>query len=182
MPLALNEKKLLVAEIKENLAKNGMAIFAEFKSQKVSEVSDMRNKLYDGQVSYKVYKNTLIKRALSELDPDNEEMKKLFVHLKGATAMAYSVTKPLEAAKMMTDFAKGNEKVNVKCGFFEGTFIDGAGVEQLASIGSKEMLIGRLVNALKSPVSRLANSLKSPASKLAYTLSAVADQKEKSAG
>ena len=180
MALPLKRKKEIVAEIKEKLsAKDSLILLAEFKNQSVAETTVLRNKLFEGSVSYDIYKNTLVKHAIEEIAPDDENMKKLFPSLKGQTAFAYSAEKPFECAKLMTEAAKSTDKLNVKAGLFEGKFMSKAELEALAAIGSKEQLISRLLFAMKSPMSRLVNALGSPQTKLVYTLKAVADQMEK---
>lgn len=179
MAISLKKKQELVGELKDGLQQNGLIILAEFKALSVAETTDIRNKLAESSVSYKVHKNTLVKHAIEELDANDAQMKKLFDYLSGPTAVAYSVEKPFEAAKLMSDFARANDKISVKCGFFEGKYLAKAEVEQLAAIGSKDMLLSRLLSALKSPISRLNNALKAPQTNLYLTLKAVVDKKEK---
>jgi len=178
--LTLTEKKAIVEEIKQKLnTENCIIVLAEHKNQKVADTTALRDKLYEGSVTYSVYKNTLVKHAIKEVAPDDEQLNKLFPSLKGQTAFAHSADKPFEAAKLMTELSKGNEKLSVKAGLFEGKFMSAAEIEQLAAIGSKDMLIARLIGAMKAPMNRLVHALGSPQSKLVFTLKAIADQKEK---
>ena len=179
MALHLAEKEKLVSEIKDGIARNQIVILAQCERMSVSEITDLRTKLRESSVTLKMYKNTLVKRALNDLDPENAGFKKLFEHLKGPSALVFSEDKPLGACKIISESAKESaEKVSVKAAYFEEHFMSKADVKSLGDIGSKEMLIARLLTALKSPMSRLVNCLKSPQSNLVLVLKSVADKKE----
>ena len=179
MALPLSQKQELVTEIKDLFTHSEIVLLTQFEKMSVGELTALREKLRPETVRLKVYKNTLVRRAMQELDPESDAFNQLGGHLKGHTALAFSPEKPLVACKLIADTAKDDKRVGIKAAYFEGRYVDLDGVKQLASIGSKDMLIARLIGALKSPVSRLVNSLKAPQSNLVGVLRAVADKQEK---
>jgi len=179
MALPLSEKKALVAEIKETFESSDIVLLASVERMSVAEITALRAKLRPETVRFKMYKNTLVKRAMTEIDPDNPAFQKLGESLKGFTLVASTPEKPLAACKILSDTAKEDERVRVKAAVFENRFVSADGVKELAGIGSKDMLIARLLGALKSPITRLHRSLTSPQSNLVLVLKAVADKQEK---
>jgi len=105
--------------------------------------------------------------------------KQLGEHLNGHTALAFSPEKPLVACKLMADTAKDDKRVSIKAAFFEKHYVDANGVKELASIGSKDMLIARLIGSLKAPMNKLHHCLTAPQTNLVMVLKAVADKQEK---
>ena len=180
MALPLSKKQDLVAEIKDLFQNNEIVLLASIERLTVAEMTALRDKMRPETVRVKMYKNTLVRRAMQEIDPDSEVFQKLGEHLHGHTALAYTPEKPLAACKLLTDsFKESAERVAVKGAIFESRYMDAAAVKELAGIGSKEMLIARLLGALKSPMTRLVNGLKGPQSNLVLVLKAVADKQEK---
>lgn len=176
MPLLLKEKQELIEEIKSNIENNEIVLVASVEKMTVSDITDLRRKLREGSVTLKMYKNTLIRHAMLQMDPDNEAFQKIFEHLKGPSALVFNKETPLLACKLVSEKAKEDKRVGVKAAFFEGRYVDMNGVTGLASIGSKEMLLSRLLSVLNAPMSRLVNALKSPQSNLVHTLKAVAEK------
>lgn len=178
MPLLLKEKQELIEEIKSNIENNEIVLVASVEKMKVSDITELRRKLREDSVTLKMYKNTLIRHAMLQMDPDNESFQKIFAHLQGPSALVFNKEQPLNACRLVTDKAREDARIGVKAAFFEGRYMDGEDVKSLAAIGSKEMLLARLLGALKSPMSRLVHAMKSPQSNLVYTLRAVAEKQQ----
>lgn len=113
-------------------------------------MTELRNKFREAGIDYKVYKNTLVRRAAAEVGNmaqfDN-------VNLVGTNAIAFGYEDPVAPAKIVNDFAKTHPKLELKMGFVEGEFYDADNIKKLAEIPSREELIAKLLGSLKAPVS-----------------------------
>lgn len=150
MTKAIEMKKGVVAEIAEKLQKSASCVVVDYKGLKVEEVTELRNKFREAGIDYKVYKNTLVRRAAAEVGNmaqfDN-------VNLVGTNAIAFGYEDPVAPAKIVNDFAKTHPKIELKMGFVEGEFYDADNIKKLAEIPSREELIAKLLGSLKAPVS-----------------------------
>ena len=156
MPSAkvLDAKKQAVAEMVEKLQKAQAGVLVDYRGLTVSEDTDLRNKLRAAGVEYKVVKNTLTRFAakqvgFEELDPI----------LNGPTSLAISYDDPVAPAKVLAEFAKENENLEIKSGFLDGKVISLDEIKTLASTPSKDVLIAKIMGSLNSPVSSLARVL-----------------------
>lgn len=156
MPSAkvLNEKKQAVAQMVEKLQKAQAGVFVDYRGLTVSEDTDLRNKLRAAGVEYKVIKNTLTRFAAKEVGYDE-----LDPILNGPTSLAISYDDPVAPAKVIAEFAKGNEKLEIKSGFLDGKVISLDEIKTLANTPSKDVLIAKIMGSLNSPVSSLARVL-----------------------
>lgn len=150
MTKAIEMKKGVVAEIAEKLQKSASCVVVDYKGLKVEEVTELRNKFREAGIDYKVYKNTLVRRAAAEVGNmaqfDN-------VNLVGTNAIAFGYEDPVAPAKIVNDFAKTHPKLELKMGFVEGEFYDAENIKKLAEIPSRDELIAKLLGSLKAPVS-----------------------------
>lgn len=162
MSKAVEMKKAIVAEITDKLEKSTSAIIVDYRGLKVDEVTELRRKFTEAGVDYKVYKNTLMKRAAESLG-----MTELMEELQGPNAVAISYDDPVAPARIANEFAKTHKKLELKVGIVEGAFYDQDKLKELADIPSREMLIAKLLGSLKAPVSNFA-----------YLIKAIADAKE----
>ena len=166
----------LVAEVTEQLRQSQSVVISDYRGLTVADITSLREKMRPKGVSIRVVKNRLAKIALANAGlPIPEE------HLKGPSAFAFSVADPVSGPKTLTEFIKGNEKISIKCGLFEGAILDANGVKALADMPSREELLGRLLADLKSPPAKFAMVLKATVNKLGYVLAAIAEKKEKEA-
>ena len=155
-------KEAKVAEIKEKLEKAQTVVLASYQGLTVEEDTQLRKKLREAGIEYKVYKNTLVTRAAKELGIEG-----IAEYLNGPVSMAFGYEDVTAPARILNDFAKDHKKLELKAGLVEGEIYDKAKLEQLASIPSKEVLIAKLLGSIKSPLSNFA-----------YLLSAIKDKKE----
>jgi large subunit ribosomal protein L10 len=171
------EKVAIVEEVKGRLAAAEAVMVTEYRGLSVDAMSQLRINLRPAGGSYKVYKNTLVRRAAEGL---NEEFSELLV---GPTALAFTETTPegaagdvVTVAKTLKDFAKDNPDLIVKGGLFEGQFIDADGLKQLAEIEPREVLLAKLAGAISAPMTQLAGLLQALPRDMAYGLKALIDQ------
>ena len=155
-------KQPVVAEISELLNGAASAVVVDYRGLTVEQDTQLRKKLREAGVSYKVYKNTLIKRAAegtayAALEPD----------LEGPTGLAVSKTDATAPARIMAKFAKTAEALELKAGVVEGTYYDKNGIQTIATIPSREELLGRLLGSMQSPVANFARVLNQIAEKSA---------------
>lgn len=153
-------KQPVVDEIKALLDGAVAATVVDYRGLTVEEDTALRKQLREAGVRYKVFKNTLIKRAaegtgFALLDPV----------LEGPTGIAISKDDATAAARIFANFAKKATKLELKGAVVEGTFYDVAGVTALAEIPSREELLGRLLGSMQSPVTNFARVLKQIAEK-----------------
>ncbi len=153
MSLNRTEKAAVIDEVKAQVANAQTLVMAEYRGTKVADMTKLRRTAREQGVYLHVLKNTLARRAVAGSP---------FEVAAGAMSgpLIYSMsTDAVAAAKVISDFAKTNDKIVVKAGAFDGKLLDKAGVTALASIPSKEVLLSQLAGLLMSPVSRIARVL-----------------------
>ncbi|MBE6650390.1 MAG: 50S ribosomal protein L10 [Ruminococcaceae bacterium] len=147
----LAAKQSAVAELTEQLKASQAGVLVNYYKTSVEDDTNLRKELTKAGVTYKVVKNTQLKFVFENLGYTD-----LNSHLEGMTAIAYSETDPVAPAKILSKFAKEHEDYTIKAGYVDGGVIDAAGVENLASIPSKEGLIAKLLGSIQSPLYGLA--------------------------
>ena len=157
-------KQPIVAEISELLNGAASAVAVDYRGLTVAQDTELRKQLREAGVTYKVYKNTLIRRAAEGTD-----FAALDPHLEGPTAIAVSKDDATAPARILAEFAKKADKLEIKAGVVEGTYYDAKGMQAISSIPSREVLLGRLFGSMKSPISNLARVLNQIAEKQGET-------------
>lgn len=157
----LNQKKEAVAALVERLQGAQAGVVADYRGLTVEQDTQLRTKLREAGVDYTVIKNSIIRFAanetgLNELDPI----------LHGPSALATSSDDVVAPARVLVDFAKDNEALEIKAGFVDGKVISLDEVKMYASIPSKEVLISKMMGSLQAPVGNLARTLAAVADKL----------------
>ena len=148
----LNEKKIIVSEIIDNVKNSESVILFQYQGLTVAEMSDLRNKLNEVGSNVKIYKNTLLKRALSELNVNMDEF------LEGPNAVLFGKTL-LEPIKVIAEFAKKHEKLNIRVGIISGDVASLETINEYASIPSREGLLTMLAGGMIQYVKDLSISL-----------------------
>ena len=148
----IESKKEVVAEIKNKIENSASVVLFDYRGLSVAEVTDLRRKLRESGSFYKVYKNTLAKRAMDELKINVDE------HLTGPSAIAFS-TDQLAPIKVLSDFAKKNDKLVLKVGIVDGNIADANELGKLATIPSREGLLTMLAGGMIATVRDLAIAL-----------------------
>lgn len=147
-------KTPVVQEIADLFDGAACAVIVDYRGLTVEQDTVLRKQLREANVSYKVYKNTLIKRAaegtpFAALAPD----------LEGPTALAVSKTDATAPARILAKFAKTADKLELKAGIVEGTYYDQKGIQVIATIPSREELLGKLLGSIQSPIANFARVL-----------------------
>ena len=155
-------KQPVVQAIAEDVKDATSVVLVDYRGLTVAEDTEMRKQLREAGVTYKVYKNTMIRRAaegtaFAALDP----------HLEGPTAIAVSKTDATAAARILAEFAKKADKLEIKGGVVEGNYYDAKGMQVIATIPSREVLLGRLLGSMQSPIANFARVLNQIAEKSA---------------
>lgn len=151
---AIEQKKQIVAEIKENFKNASSVVFVDYRGINVKEDTELRKKCTESEVVYKVYKNNLIVRALNELGVTNYDPKMF----EGTTSVAFGKDE-VTAPRIVCETIKGINKMQVKFGYVNGELADTNKIEALSKIPSKPVLVSMLLGVLQGPVSALARAL-----------------------
>ena len=165
------DKEQLVSELKEKIEGAKALYYTDFTGLNVKRMTELRRRFRKANVEYVVIKNTLALRAVNESGLVGER-------LKGPTGLVMA-TDPVEAAKILTEFAKTNDqKPAVKGGLFGGSSIDAAQVKRLAAMPSREQMLAELAGGLQAPLSAMLGVLSGPLMMFAGALEALKTQKE----
>ena len=150
----LEQKKQVVNEMVEKFKAASAGVFVDYRGLTVEEDTELRRKFREAGVEYKVVKNTLTSRAAKEVG-----LEALDPILNGPTALAMSVDNPVAPAKIIAEFAKKHEALEVKAGFMDGAVMSVAEVNTLAATPSREELLAKMMGSMKSPISGLVRLL-----------------------
>lgn len=145
---AKKEKQLIIDEIKDKLDKATSAVVVDYIGITVAQADSMRKKLRDADVDYTVYKNTLVKRAI-----EGTKYEPLAEVLEGPSALAISYDDAVAPARVLNSAIKEFKKMEFKAGVVEGTYCDAKGMEQIASLPSRDELIAKFMGSINSPIS-----------------------------
>lgn len=155
----LEQKKKTVDEIVDKLKNSESVIIFQYQGMSVADLSDLRRKLKEAQAEVKVYKNTLLKRAADELNINLDDF------LAGPNAILFGKTL-LEPIKIISEFAKSNDKLDIRVGIISGDVADISVIKEYASILSREGLLTMLAGGMMQYVKDLAISLNLYAEKM----------------
>ena len=147
-------KQPIVAEISQLLDGAQSAVAVDYRGLTVEQDTRLRKQLREAGVSYKVYKNTMIRFAAK-----GTPFEAMDADLEGPTALAVSKTDATAPARILAEFAKTANKLELKGGVVEGTYYDAKGMQVIATIPSREVLLGKLLGSIQSPISNLARVL-----------------------
>ncbi|CCQ93764.1 ribosomal protein L10 (BL5) [[Clostridium] ultunense Esp] len=161
MPIR-EEKVAVVNEIRTKLKESLSTVVTDYRGLTVAEATELRKQLREAGVDFKVYKNTLARRATAEVG-----MTELDPYLIGPTAIAFSHQDVVAPAKILTEFAKKHEALQIKAGVIEGKVVTPEDLKVIADLPPREGLLSMLLSVMQAPLRNLALAIK-----------AVADQKE----
>ena len=173
MPLSLNEKKAVVAEVAEVAKSASSVIAAEYRGLNVAEMTEFRRQARAAGVHVRVVPNNLAKRAVESTD--FECMRE---GLSGPLVLAFARDDPGSAARVVRDYRRTNQKLEVRLVAFGGRLVDPADIDSLANLPTYEEAIARLMAVLKAPVTKLTRTLAEPHTRLVRALDAIRQQKE----
>lgn len=172
LSLNLEEKKAVVAEVSEQVAKAQSIILAEYRGMGVSDMTKLRADARKSGVYLRVLKNTLVRRAV-----DGTPFANLSDAMVGPLVFGIS-TDPVAAAKVLSDFAKANDKFVIKAGAMPNFVMDANGVKALASMPSREELLAKLLGTMQAPIAKFVRTLNEVPTSFVRGLAAVRDQKQ----
>ena len=168
------EKEKVISELHEKMAKAKIAIVAEPKGLDVATVNDLRKKLRDSKVEYRVIKNTLAARAAK-----GTSVEKVADKFVGPTAIVMSYDDVIAPAKVLADFMKDRENFKIRTAVVEGNVVAAKGIAALAKLPGLLELRGQIAAMIAQPATKLARIIAAPAQQLAQVLGARRDQLEK---
>ncbi|RBW67744.1 50S ribosomal protein L10 [Bacillus taeanensis] len=162
MSAIIEQKKQVVTEIAEKLRESKSTVLVDYRGLDVAEVTELRKQLREAGVEFKVYKNTMTRRATAETGFSD-----LDAQLTGPTAIAFSTDDVVAPAKILNNFAKDHEALEIKAGIIEGNVVGVDQIKELATLPSREGLLSMVLSVLQAPIRNFALATK-----------AVAEQKE----
>lgn len=166
------QKESIVEEIKVRLTAAAGIIMADYRGLTVKEMQELRSKVRGSGADLKIYKNRLTQIALRELAmPDLDE------YLMGPTALVFVQDDPVAPAKVLQEFAKGHQALEVKGGLVQNQVVGASAMKAIASLPSREELVAKVMGLLLSPIRGFMGMANAPASAFARTIRAVAEQK-----
>ncbi len=160
LSVAQQEKRGIVETLKETISNCESFVIIDYKGLTVAQDTEFRNEFRKNNVEYKVYKNTLVRKALNELGYTEFDEA-----LNGPSSFAFGTEDALSAAKVACDGASKFPTISVKCGMFDKKFADAATVDMMSKVPGREQLLGMLVSVLSAPIRGLAVSLNAIAEK-----------------
>lgn len=168
----IEEKQLIVEEIKQHLEKSMLIVFTDYRGLKVDEMTELRNKLRVPGVEVKVLKNTMLRFALKELG--NNDMADL---ISGPNAAIISHDDPVTPAKVLFEFAKTHKNLEIKMGLLEGQVITPEKIKNLADLPSREVLVATVLGTMQAPITSFVRVLNANITGLARALDQIREQK-----
>lgn len=168
----LQQKKEVVKGLTEKVKAAKTIVLADYRGLTVEQDTELRNALRKAGVEYKVYKNTLTRFAMKE-----NGMESIDPYLNGPTAIAMSDTDMIAPAKVLSEYAKKYEKLELKAGIVEGKVVGVNEIKALADLPPREVLIARVLGGFNAPISGLVNVLNGNLRGLAVALNAIAEKK-----
>ena len=173
MGLNLTEKQAVVAEVSAQVANAQAIVLAEYRGLEVGNLTNLRREARKSGVYLRVLKNTLARRAVKDTPFEG-----LADQMVGPLMYGIS-SDPVNAAKVLSDFAKGNDKFVIKAGAMPNAVISAKEVAALAAMPSREQLIATLMATMQAPVAQFVRTLNEVPTKFVRGLAAVREQKEK---
>ncbi|MBB6451445.1 large subunit ribosomal protein L10 [Geomicrobium halophilum] len=162
MSTVIEQKQTVVNEIAEKLSNSESVILVDYRGLNVAQSTELRRQLREADVEFKVYKNTMTRRATEETNFTGIDE-----FLVGPTAIATSRTDAVAAAKVLHNFSKENKELEIKTGIIQGDVTAVEDIKQIAELPSYDGLVAMLLSVLQAPLRNFALASK-----------AVADQKE----
>ncbi len=173
MALRLEDKQAIVADVAEVASSALSAVVADYQGLTVEQMTELRNRARAQGVYLRVVRNTLLKRAI-----EGSEYECLSAALVGPTILAFSQQDPGSAARVVKDFAKENDKLEVKALAVGGKLLAPSQIDVLAKLPTRDEAIAQLMSVMQAPIAKLARTMNEVPSKLVRLIAAVKEQKE----
>jgi large subunit ribosomal protein L10 len=166
-------RDLMFDELKRRFEENPNVFVTSFSNIKVTDLQGLRATLKDNSSEYMVVKNTITHRVLKELEQED-----LLAMVNGMCGVVFVGDDPIATSKILVDFKKTHEGLDIKGGFFEGATVSLDKIKQLSALPPRPVLLGMVASAMCSPISGLVNSLAGVMRKFAYAINAIKEKKE----
>ncbi len=163
----------VIDEVKTRMDAASASIVSEYRGLTVAEMAELRNALAAAGGNYKIFKNTLVRRAI-----DGGEYQSLSEYLNGPSALTFVDGDVSAVAKALRDFSRANPLLVIKGGLADGSLLSPADLAALADLPPREVLLARLAGALAAPMQQMAGLLKALPQNLAYGIAALRDQRD----
>lgn len=170
----LAEKKAVVEEITGQLNESAALYITNYKGLSVAQINDLRGRFRKGDVRFKVYKNTLVRRAMEQVGGYEE----LIPHLEDQNGFAFVSEELATPAKVLKEYIKENSKPKFVAALIEGEFYGDSQLDALAAMKSKNEIIGDILGLLMSPVTNVMGGLQSPGRTIAGAVKTIAEKGE----
>ncbi len=155
MSNVIEQKQQHVEVIAEQIKNSVSTVLVDYRGLTVSQVTELRKQLRDAGIEFKVYKNTMVRRAA-----DSQGLSELNEFLVGPSAIAFSNEDVIGPAKIIHEFSKKHEALEIKAGVIEGSFVPAEDVKSIASLPSRDGLLSMLLSVLQAPVRNFAYAVK----------------------
>ncbi len=171
--MRLEKKQKITEDLHERFSKSAIVVVADYKGLDVSSMNALRRKLREEDIEFQVAKNTLLIRAAKDT-----EVALIEDYFKGPSAVALSYTDPVAPAKILAQFAKDNQKLEIKGGVLKNKVLDVDAIKALAKLPSREVLLGQLLSVLNEVPTAFVRTIAEIPRSLLNVLTAIRDQKE----
>lgn len=175
MPLRLDGKKEIVAEVSAVAKQAVSVIAAEYSGLTVAQLTELRSQAREASISMRVVRNNLARRAF-----EGTPFSCMDEALVGPLVLAFSMDEPGAAARIFRDYAKKWDKLQVKALSFEGNLYGASDLDRVANLPTRLEAIAQLMSVMQAPVAKLVRTLAEPQAKLVRTLAAIRDKKQAS--
>ena len=173
MALGLEDKKAIVAEVKETATNALSVVIADARGVSVANLTELRKQARANRVTVRVVRNTLARRAV-----EGSDFECIVPALVGPTLLAFSMEDPGAAARLFKDFAKQVEAFEIKALAVRGRLMGPGQIDALASLPTRDQAISMLMSVMQAPVAKLVRTINEVPGKFVRTLAAVRDQKQ----
>jgi len=169
----LEKKKEIVKDLREKFSRSKVVIVSDYKGLDVTTMNDLRRRLGEVEVEFKVVKNTLLIRASEDTD-----VSLINDSFKGPSAVALSYDDPVAPAKVLTKFAGEQKKFEIKTGIIDGRILDLNAIKALAALPSREVLLGQVLSVVNGVTTGFVRTLSAIPTQFLNVLQALKEQKE----
>ena len=171
--MKLEAKQQITEDLHDRFARSAIIVLTDYKGLDVTSINELRRKLRESNIEYQVVKNTLLARAA-----EDTEVALIKDHFKGPSAVAISYDDPVAPAKVLTQFAKENDKLEIKVGVLNGKVLDVQAIKALAMLPSREVLLAHVLSTINAVPTSFVRVLAEVPRSLLNVLTALKDQKE----
>ena len=173
MTLSLDGEKAVVADVAQIAAEAISVVAADYRGLTVTEMTELRSKTRAANVTLRVVRNTLTKRAF-----EGTEFECINTHLTGPLCLGFSTEAPGDAARIFRDFAKDHKKLEVRAISLNGQVLDASALETVANLPTRDEALSKLMYVMKAPIEKFVRTLSEPVAQAVRCVAAVRDQKK----